>query len=312
MSTHEAVAEVAAPSAVRRFANRLGLLMRLPQDREETLYLFLRNPLTVLGALVILTWSLVAVLAPILAPFPQDAIAATHLQQRLLPPSDSHWLGTDYLGRDILSRVLFGSRITLVGGIVPIGIAMLIGTPLGAIAGFFGGRLEGAIMRIADVFLALPALVLAIVVTSALGPSLFNVMLALSIIWWPWYARLTHAQALSLKQELFVEAARGLGASRFFIVVRHILPNSIGTVLIKGSTDLGFGILTMAGLGFIGMGAQPPSPEWGLDVSVARSYLWPYWWTAFFPGLAIFSVVLGFNLVGDGLRDALDPRMRGQ
>jgi peptide/nickel transport system permease protein len=286
--------------------------MRLPQDREETLYLFLRNPLTILGVLIILTCTVVAALAPVLAPFPKDAIAATHLEQRLLPPSSTHWLGTDYLGRDILSRVMFGSRITLVGGIVPIGIAMLIGTPLGAIAGFFGGRLEGAIMRIADVFLALPALVLAIVVTSALGPSLFNVMLALSIVWWPSYARLTHAQALSLRQELFVEAARGLGASRFFVILRHILPNSIPTVLIKGSTDLGFGILTMAGLGFIGMGAQPPSPEWGLDVSVARSYLWPYWWTAFFPGLAIFSVVLGFNLVGDGLRDALDPRMRGQ
>jgi peptide/nickel transport system permease protein len=196
--------------------------------------------------------------------------------------------------------------------VVPIAVAIVVGTPIGAIAGFYGGRMETVLMRIADVFLALPGLVLAIVVTSILGSKLFNVMVALSVVWWPWYARLTHAQALSLKSELFVEAARGLGASRFFNVMRHILPNSLSAVLIKGTTDLGFGILTMAGLGFLGMGAQPPSPEWGLDVSVARSYLWPHWWTGVFPGLAIFSVVLAFNFVGDGLRDALDPRMRGR
>lgn len=290
----------------------MGVLLRLPEDREETIYLFFRNALTIVGVLIIVFWAVVALTAHKLAPFPQDAISATHLEQRLRPPVAGHWLGTDYLGRDILSRIMFGARITLVGGIVPIGIAIFIGTPLGAVAGFYGGIVETITMRTADVFLALPGLVLAIVVTSVLGPNLFNVMLALSVVWWPWYTRLTHAQALSLKNELFVDAARGLGASRPFVVLRHILPNSVAAVLVKGSTDLGFGILTMAGLGFIGMGAQPPSPEWGLDVSVARSYLWPYWWTGVFPGLAIFSVVLGFNLVGDGLRDALDPRMRGR
>lgn len=307
---------LAAPSLeltpVRRLARRMGLLLHLPEDREETIYLFLRNALTIAGVLIILLWTLIAVSAPWFAPFPHDAIAATHLDERLRSPSSDHWLGTDYLGRDILSRIMFGGRVTLIGGIVPIGIAILIGTPLGAVAGFYGGAIETIIMRTADVFLALPGLVLAIVVTSVLGPNLFNVMLALSVVWWPWYTRLTHAQALSLKNELFVDAARGLGARKPFIILRHILPNSVGAVLVKGSTDLGFGILTMAGLGFIGMGAQPPSPEWGLDVSVARSYLWPYWWTGVFPGLAIFSVVLGFNLVGDGLRDALDPRMRGR
>ena len=312
MSARELTVEIPSPSLVRTVARRLGLFFKLSTDQEETLYLFLRNPLTIAGVVIFLAWIGVAINAHRFAPFPNDAIAATHLEQRLQPPTSGHWLGTDYLGRDILSRVIFGSRITLLGGIVPIAVAILVGTPLGAVAGFCGGYLETLIMRIADVFLALPALVLAIVVTSVLGRDLFNVMLALSIVWWPWYARLTHAQALSLKTELFVEAARGLGARRFFIILRHILPNSFPAVLVKGTTDLGFGILTMAGLGFIGMGAQPPSPEWGLDVSVARSYIWPYWWTGFFPGLAIFSVVFGFNLVGDGLRDALDPRMRGR
>jgi peptide/nickel transport system permease protein len=296
----------------QRAARVLGRRLRLRTDHEETIYLFLRNPLTIAGVLCISVWVLVMAVAPWLAPFPRDGVAATHVELRLLSPRPSHWLGTDYLGRDILSRIFYGSRITVPGGIIPIGIAMAIGTPVGAVAGFFGGRLETTLMRIADVFLALPGLVLAIVVTSVLGPKLFNVMLALSIVWWPWYARLTHAQALSLKSELFIEAARGLGAPRLFSVVRHILPNSAPVVLVKGTTDLGFGILTMAGLGFLGMGAQPPSPEWGLDVSVARSYLWPYWWTGVFPGLAIFSVVLAFNFIGDGLRDAIDPRMRGR
>lgn len=312
MSVDSVRTEATASGRLHAVARALGALLRLQAEREETLYLFLRNPLTIAGIVVVLFWMAVAIGAPWLAPFPGDAHAATHLAQRLRPPSGEFVLGTDYLGRDILSRLMFGSRITLLGGIVPIALAVLIGTPLGAIAGYYGGHVESVLMRTADVFLALPGLVLAIAVTSAIGRDLFNVMLALSLVWWPWYARLVHAQALSLRSELFVDAARGLGGSRWFIIWRHVIPNCVSSVLVKATTDLGFGILTMAGLGFIGMGAQPPSPEWGLDVSVARSYMPHNWWTGFFPGFAIFTVVLGFNLIGDGLRDAIDPRMRGR
>jgi peptide/nickel transport system permease protein len=284
-----------------------GLGGLLTEDQRDAARLFLRNRLSVVGLGIILFWLFIAAIGPSLTPYePQDI----NMTQRLLSPSSSHWFGTDWLGRDVLSRILNGTRTTFLVAIIPIAIAIAIGVPTGAIAGYFGGRIEALIMRTADIFLAVPALVLAIAVTAALGPSLTNAMIAVSVVWWPWYTRLIHSQALSLSKRNFVEAARGLGAKDWTIILRHILPNATSSILVRGSLDLGFAVLTMAGLGFIGMGAQAPSTEWGLAVSLGRRFMPEFWWVSVFPGLAIFTVVLGFNLLGDGVRDALDPEAR--
>ena len=281
----------------------------LSSDQRDILRIFLRNRLSVLGLGIVIFWLVVAIIGPALAPLPPQEM---DIMNRRSPPNAAHPLGTDWLGRDVFSRVLHGTPITLLIGIVPIAIAILIGVPTGAIAGYFGGRVESLIMRTADIFLSVPALVLAIAVTAALGPSLLNAMIAVSVVWWPWYTRLIHSQTLSLSKRVFVEAAIGLGASHRSIIVRHLLPNMASSIFVRGSLDLGFAVLTMAGLGFIGMGAQAPSPEWGLAVSLGRRFMPEFWWISVFPGLAIFSVVLGFNLLGDGIRDALDPEIRGR
>ncbi len=281
----------------------------LTQDQRDILRIFLRNRLSVLGLGIVVFWIVFAFIGPALAPFPPQQMDFVH---KLSPPSAAHPLGTDWLGRDVLSRLLHGTSITLLIGVIPIAIAIVIGVPTGAIAGYFGGRVETLIMRTADIFLSVPALILAIAVTAALGPSLVNAMIAVSVVWWPWYTRLIHSQALSLSKRVFVEAAIGLGASHRAIIIRHLLPNMASSIFVRGSLDLGFAVLTMAGLGFIGMGAQAPSPEWGLAVSLGRRFMPEFWWISVFPGLAIFSVVLGFNLLGDGIRDAMDPEIRGR
>lgn len=281
----------------------------LSQDQRDILRIFLRNRLSVLGLGIVVFWIVFAFIGPALAPFPPQQMDFIH---KLSPPGAAHPLGTDWLGRDVLSRLLHGTSITLLIGVIPIAIAIVIGVPTGAIAGYFGGRVETLIMRTADIFLSVPALVLAIAVTAALGPSLVNAMIAVSVVWWPWYTRLIHSQALSLSKRVFVEAAIGLGASHRAIIIRHLLPNMASSIFVRGSLDLGFAVLTMAGLGFIGMGAQAPSPEWGLAVSLGRRFMPEFWWISVFPGLAIFSVVLGFNLLGDGIRDAMDPEIRGR
>ena len=281
----------------------------LSQDQRDILRIFLRNRLSVLGLGIVIFWIVIAIIGPALAPSPPQEMDMTN---RRSPPNAAHPLGTDWLGRDVFSRLLHGTPITLLIGIIPIAIAIVVGVPTGAIAGYFGGRVETLIMRTADIFLSVPALVLAIAVTAALGPSLVNAMIAVSVVWWPWYTRLTHSQALSLSKRVFVEAAIGLGASYRTIIVRHLLPNMASSIFVRGSLDLGFAVLTMAGLGFIGMGAQAPSPEWGLAVSLGRRFMPEFWWISVFPGVAIFSVVLGFNLLGDGIRDALDPEIRGR
>lgn len=281
----------------------------LSQDQRDILRIFLRNRLSVLGLCIVVFWIVVAIVGPTLAPLPPQEM---DIMNRRSPPNASRPLGTDWLGRDVFSRVLHGTPITLMIGVVPIAIAIVIGVPTGAIAGYFGGRVETLIMRTADIFLSVPALVLAIAVTAALGPSLLNAMIAVSVVWWPWYTRLIHSQTLSLSKRVFVEAATGLGASHRTIIVRHLLPNMASSIFVRGSLDLGFAVLTMAGLGFIGMGAQAPSPEWGLAVSLGRRFMPEFWWISVFPGVAIFSVVLGFNLLGDGIRDALDPEIRGR
>lgn len=286
-------------SEIRMLA-RLGYLYRLVR----------RNPLTSAGSFIVLLIILVAVLAPWIAPYPEDALGATQIKNKFRPPCLSHLFGTDELGRDILSRVVYGTRISLRIGALAIGLALAIGVPLGVIAGYAGGAVDEAIMRVVDVFLSFPPLLLALAISAMLGPTLTNAMIAIAIAWWPWYTRLLRSEAVSIRERDYVQAARAMGASWERIVFRHVLPNSITPIIIQASMDFGSIILTSASLSFLGLGAQPPTPEWGLMVSVGRTYFLTHWWIVTFPGLAIFITVLAFNLVGDGLREILDPKLR--
>lgn len=293
-----------------KFFSRSRFWRFFSEDVQEKIAIFVGNRLSLVGLAFVLFWVLVAIFAELIVPYPGEDGSVVHMGVRLQGPSVQHLAGTDHLGKDVLSLVILGSRVSLVAGIVPIILALVIGVTLGALAATVGGVMDSVIMRGADIFLAMPALILAIAITAALGRSLPNAMLALAIVWWPVYARLTYGLTLSLKERVFVEAAKGLGASKWQIIRQHILPNSMSSIIVMVTTDLGFAILTMAGLSFVGMGAQPPSAEWGLNISLGREFMPEKWWITFFPGLAIFTLVLGFNLVGDGLRDALDPRTR--
>ena len=267
-----------------------------------------RSPLTVAGVVLIVTLALIAVLAPIIAPAnPLKQVLST----RLKPPSAAHWLGTDQLGRDVLSRMIYGARISLTIGIVVVGLAASLGTLVGLVAGYTGGWLDEGLMRLTDVFFAFPALILAMAISGALGPSLTNAMIAIAVVTWPVYARLVRAQVLSLREREYVEASRSLGASAERIVWHHILPNTLAPLLVQASFDMGAAILSAAGLSFIGFGTQPPTAEWGVMISEGRNYIATQPWLSLFPGVAILLTVAAFNLIGDGLRDALDPRLRG-
>jgi peptide/nickel transport system permease protein len=261
-----------------------------------------------LGAVLVAAFLLLAAVGPSIVPYPKDAEGAIHLANRLRAPSAAHWFGTDEMGDDILTRVVVGTRTSLWVGLVITGIAAAVGVPLGIAAGYLGGRVRGVIMRVTDVFLAVPGIVLALAIVAALGPGILHGVLALSFVWWPGYVRLIEAKALTLRHEPYVEAARTMGAGHVWILWHHILPNCISPLIVKASMDMGLAILAAASLGFIGLGAKPPAPEWGAMISVARSYMPDWWWYSFFPGLFIFVTVLGFNLLGDGLRDMLDPR----
>jgi peptide/nickel transport system permease protein len=232
----------------------------------------------------------------------------TDLNQRLEPPGPGRPLGTDDLGRDIYSRILVGSRVSLEVGIFVLVFAVAIGTVVGALAGYLGGWADEAMMRVTDMFLAFPALVLAMAVAAALGRGLTNAMIAITFVWWPWYARLVRSQVLMLKDREFVLASKAIGASNRRVLFRHILTNCWPQVIVQASLDVGYAILVTASLGFIGLGAEPPTPEWGSMVAQGRNFLLTHWWYPTIPGLAIMITVLGFNLLGDGLRDALDPR----
>lgn len=282
--------------------------LRATRAREwrKMWFRFRQSTLSLVGLAIVAAIVLAAIFAPAVAPFPQHAGVFVDFDRGLQPPSPRNWLGTDDAGRDILSRILFGARISLtLGGVVLI-IAVGLGVPLGLIAAYWGGRLGDVIMRITDVFLAVPPIALALAVTAALRPTLTNAMIAIAFAWWPWYTRLVYGQVLSLKEQQFVEASRGLGASRWRIAFREILPNAWSPIIVKVTLDMGFVILTGAGLSFLGLGAQPPTPEWGTMIAEGRTYLPGVWWAATFPGLAIFVAVLGFNLLGDGLRDVFD------
>lgn len=280
------------------------------EEFKYALHLIRRSPLTLVGFVIILSMAFLAITAPYIVPYPEDVKGVAHLKQRLQPPSSQHLFGLDEMGRDIFSRVLYGCRISLQIGIMVIIIAATIGTLAGAMAGYYKGWVDFFIMRITDTFLAIPSLILALAIAAALGTGLVNLMLAISLAWWPWYARLVRAQALSLSEATFIEAAKAMGVSDRKIVLRHIIPNCIAPIAVQASLDLGYVILTAASLGFLGLGAQPPAAEWGLMVSIGRGFFPSWWWIATFPGLAIFIAVLGFNLLGDGIRDILDPKLR--
>jgi peptide/nickel transport system permease protein len=266
-----------------------------------------RSRLAVVGALITGALLLVAALAPWIAPYSPTKL---NLAERLLPPSGRHPFGTDDAGRDILSRVIYGSRITLRICLLVVGLTLVIGTLLGLLSGYLGGWMDELVMRVSDVFLAFPALILAMAIAAALGPSLENAIVAMVAIWWPRYARVTRGQVLAIREIDYVAAARAVGASPFRIMLRHVLPNCISPLVVQATLDLGEVVLTAATLSFIGFGAQPPTPEWGAMVSVGRNYLRDQWWYATFPGLAILITVMGFNLLGDAVRDILDPRLR--
>lgn len=270
---------------------------------------FLEDKPATLGLLIVLGLVFTAVLAPYIAPYPND-VFDNHPAERLQPPSWDHLFGTDSLGRDIFSRILFGGRITLLISLSVVGLSLLIGVPAGLIAGYYENLLSELIMRIADIFLAIPRVILALALAQALGPSLPNVMLALSITYWPWFTRIVVAETKALKKTLFIEATEGLGAGDFRMIVFHILPNIASPIIVRSTIGMGFTILTAAVLGFLGLGAQPPTPEWGAAIADSRLFLPDAWWYATFPGLAIFLVVMGFNMLGDGLRDVIDPRLR--
>jgi peptide/nickel transport system permease protein len=297
MNQETVTASFPPASANRRFAGKL-------------LDFFFSNKLAFFGCIVIAILLLAAIFAPLLAPYPKDAYEEVHLEQKLLPPSAEHWFGTDEMGRDLLSRVIYGTRISFEIGILSIALSILIGVPLGLIAGYFGRWVDELIMRICDVFLSFPPLLLAIAIVALLGPSITNLMIAIALSWWPWYTRLIRSQAISIKERGFVEAAKSIGVSPAKIIWRHILPNSISPVIVQASMDFGSIILTAASLSFLGLGAQAPTPEWGLMVSIGRNFFMTGWWYVTFPGLFIFLTVMAFNFLGDGLRDYLDPKTR--
>jgi len=267
-----------------------------------------RNPLLLAGGAIAVLIVVTAVFAPLLAPFPADAGSATHPFAVLRPPSAVHWFGTDQVGRDVASRVIYGARVSPVIAVFVLLIAGVIGIPLGVVAGYFGGWLDDVIMRVTDVFLAFPALLLALVLAAVLPPSLTTVTIAIAATWWPWYTRLIRGQAASVAGRPYVEACRALGISRRRIIFRHILPNSITPLIVQISLDVGGVILTASALSFLGLGAQDPTPDWGLMVAEGQAYFTTAWWLVTFPGLAILITAFGFNLLGDGLRDQLDPR----
>lgn len=269
-------------------------------------YRFSRNPTAVIGAIIVIVCILAAILAPYITPYPSNVGAVVNFRARHLPPSAAHWFGTDDAGRDLLTRVIFGYRVSLLLVLVVLGTAVPIGATLGMLAGYFGGWVEIVIMRVTDIALAIPPLVMALAVAAVLNPSLVNSMLAVAILWWTWHTRLVYSITRQLRTQEFIEAAETLGASKAHIIFREILPNCVSAIAVKVSLDAGFVILVGASLSFLGLGIQPPTPDLGTMVSAGASFLPDKWWESVLPGCAILFIALGFNLLGDGLRDLFD------
>lgn len=287
-----------APIAVVRAAR--------PGRMQATLRFLRANPLALIGLLVVSAWLLICVFAPLIAPY---GPLAQKIVMRLKPPSPAHLFGTDQLGRDVFSRVLYGGRISLPAGLAVVVSAMLIGTVVGALSGFAGGWVDEIMMRLTEVFMAFPTIILAMAVAAALGPSIANAILAMIVVWWPNYARVVRGLVLSVKSNEYVEAARTIGATNRHILWKTILPNCLAPAVVVAAIDLGNAVLVFAGLSFLGLGPEPSASEWGRMVSDGIQYF-DQWWMSAFPGLAIFSVVMAFNFIGDSIRDALDPRLR--
>jgi len=268
----------------------------------KLLQLYKRKPLLVFPTLVVLALIVLSLFGEQLAPYDPLAI---DLPRKLSPPGMAHLMGTDEMGRDVLSRVMAGTRYSTETIVVIMSSSLVIGILIGTLAGYFGGQVDEVLMRVTEVFLAFPPLILALAIVAALGPSLINSMLAISLVWWPWYARMVRGSVLSIKDQPFVEAVRALGATDARIMFRHVVPNCLLPVLVQASMDMGSALVTTAGLSFIGLGAQAPTPEWGALIGVGRRYLLTAWWLSTFPGLAIFIAILGLNFLSDALQDIL-------
>ncbi|MBI3454509.1 MAG: ABC transporter permease [Candidatus Rokubacteria bacterium] len=268
---------------------------------------FVRNPLSLAGASIVLALVVCAAVPQLVAPFPEDAGPSVHFDRTFQPPGPAHWFGTDDVGRDILSRAVFGARFSLVLAVVVLSIALAVGIPLGLIAGYWNGSLLSAvIMRGTDIFLSVPPLALALAVAAAFRPDLTSAMVAISFTWWPWFTRLVYGEVLAKREEPYVEAARALGHGDLVISFKQILPNILSPIIVKATLDVSFVILLGSSLSFLGVGAQEPTPDWGATVARGRTFLPDNWWLSTMPGLVIFVAVMGFNMLGDGLRDALD------
>jgi peptide/nickel transport system permease protein len=300
-----AVGASAVPGAEPAAEAPAGYSLRQRLRRNRLVRYLIFNPLNLCGLLIVLAVILLAFIGPLITPY---SPTVPDYSSMLSGPSRAHVFGTDFIGDDIFSRVLAGARLSIGTAAAVLAIAVVVGLTLGAISGFAGGWVDEIIMRITDMFLAFPALILALAIAATLGPGLGSVVIALAVGFWPWYTRLLRGQVLSLKQREYVEAARALGVSNVGIMWRHILPNALSPIVIEMSLDMGYAVLDIAALSFIGIGAQPPSPEWGAMIVAGRDYLRTAWWTCAFPGIVLTLAVLGFNLVGDGLRDVLDPR----
>ncbi len=298
MSGAGAVTSTTAPvaqRAVRPMRGRLGYFLR-------------RNPRVLLGGVVILLLVLLAIFARVIVPYDPIEVNPSDSMEG---PSLQHWLGTDDLGRDVLSRVIVGSQVSLSVGLISVSIGLIVGVSVGLAAGYLGGPVDLLAMRVIDALLAFPALLLAISITAALGPQIWNAMIAIGVVAIPAYTRLTRAQVLSIREREFVTATRAIGASSWRIVFRHILPNVSNSLVVQASLSTAFAILAEASLSFLGLGAQPPTPSWGQDINYSQRYLSNMmWWMSAGPGIAIFLAVLSFNFLGDALRDALDPHLR--
>jgi peptide/nickel transport system permease protein len=277
--------------------------------RKNALQRFFRHPTGVVGLSIIGFFIVVSLLAPVLRPY--DAARDRDLRARLNPPSAEHWFGTDELGRDMFTRVWHGGRISLRVGLIAVGIAVVIGTLLGLVAGYVGGWIDTGIVWLVDILMAFPGILLAIAIVAVLGPSLTNAMIAISVTQIPRYARIIRSVVLSLRESEYVQAARALGSSPVRIVAQHILPNSLSPLVVQLTLSIGVAILDVAALGFLGLGAQPPNPEWGLMIRDGFAQFLRAPWMSIFPGLAIYLSVVGFNLLGDAIRDVLDPRLTG-
>lgn len=274
-------------------------------------YRFRRNPISFAGGSMVLLVILLAILAPYVTPYPRHAGSFTDFLSAFQPPSQSHWFGTDEVGRDVFTRVIFGYRVSLMMAAVVLGISVPFGIFLGLVAGYFGGRIETIIMRVTDIFLALPPLVMALAICSAFTPTIEKAMLSVAAIWWTWHCRLINSITRSIKTEEFVQASQVIGSSHLRILFKDILPNCASAIMVKITLDAGFVILVGAGLSFLGLGVQPPRPGLGTMISYGSQHLPMKWWLTVFPSFAIFFLILGFNLLGDGLRDMLDVEAEG-